>query len=98
MDEIQSLMHGFNVALSPTNIARLDLAFKPSKGLKKFGATGDFEAAGFPALTRALELAERFPEHFESKPGPEWLKDFFDAALKDKGRKPDRSESVAEHA
>lgn len=84
--------------LSPTNIERLDLAFKPSKGLQKLGSTGDLEAAGFPVLSRALELAQRFPEHFESKPGPEWLKDFFDAALKDADQEPERSESAAEHA
>ena len=85
-------------ALSPTNIARVDLALKPSKGLQKLGSTGDFDALGFPVLSRALELAERFPEHFDSKPGPEWLKDFFDAALKGNDREPERSESAAEHA
>ena len=84
--------------LSPTNIARVEFPLKPSKALQKLGSMGDFDGIGFPVLSRALELAERFPERFESKPGPEWLKDFFDEALKDKEPAKERSESASDHA
>jgi len=29
-------------------------------------------------LILALELAEKYPENFPKKPGPEWMTDFFD--------------------
>jgi Fe-S-cluster containining protein len=84
--------------LSPTNIARVEFPLKPSKALQKLGSMGDFDEIGFPVLSRALELAERFPEHFDLKPGPEWLKDFFDEALKDEKPTAERSESASDHA
>lgn len=87
--------------LSPTNIRRVELAMKPSKTLQRLGSKGDMDAIGFPVLSRALELAERFPERFDEKPGPEWLREFFDTAL---GREPveetpeGRSETAGNHA
>jgi Fe-S-cluster containining protein len=84
--------------LSPTNIDRVEFALKPSKALQRLGSKGDFDAFGFPVLSRALELAELHPDHFDAKPGPEWLKEFFDEALKDKDRRQERSETAAEHA
>ena len=84
--------------LSPTNIARVEFALKPSKALQRLGSKGDFDSVGFPVLSRALELAERFPEHFEARPGTTWLKDFFDEALKDVDRQTERSETAVDHA
>lgn len=84
--------------LSPHKIRRLELAMKPSKGLQRLGSKGDLDPIGFPVLSRALELAERFPERFDAKPGQEWLKDFFDMALKETENEGERSEPASNYA
>lgn len=55
----------------------LNLWIKPSKALTRLGSDERLESIGFPVLTRALEVAEMFPESFQKKTGPEWMKDFF---------------------
>ncbi|MCV4732409.1 hypothetical protein OFB80_31450, partial [Escherichia coli] len=63
---------------SPQGIRVVDLLIKPSRALRKLGSRGKMAAEGFPILTRALELAAKYPEDFEEKTGPEWMKEFFE--------------------
>lgn len=56
-------------------IKMVDLFVHPSKIARYVGATGTF--TGFIPLILALELAEKYPEHFEEKTGERWLADFF---------------------
>ena len=88
--------------LAGDKIRRVEMVLKPSKALARFGSKGDLDATGFPVLTRALELAERFPERFDKKPGTEWLREFFDAALPGEGRDEsepgERSETAGKYA
>lgn len=60
----------------PLNIKPVDLAVKPTRGLAALSSKEGSIAGGSAVLSRALELAEEFPEHFEMKPGPDWVKDF----------------------
>lgn len=53
------------------------LLIKPSRAMRKLGTTGRLDRFGFLTLVRALDLAEKVSEDFGSKPGPEWVKDFF---------------------
>ncbi|MGD9629307.1 MAG: YkgJ family cysteine cluster protein [Pyrinomonadaceae bacterium] len=62
---------------TPESIDGVELLIKPSKALKRLNRNKGIESHGMPILTRALELAEMYPENFESKPGPEWVKDLF---------------------
>lgn len=78
---------------SPTNIRRVELAMKPSKTLQRLGSRGDMDAIGFPVLSRALDLAERFPDRLDEKPGTQWLREFFDKALPDD----ERAETAPNH-
>lgn len=63
---------------TPEGIRLVDLLIKPSRALRRLGSRGKMSAEGFPILTRALELAEKYPESFEEKSGPEWMKEFFE--------------------
>ncbi|MER3430655.1 MAG: YkgJ family cysteine cluster protein [Blastocatellia bacterium] len=63
---------------TPNSIRIVDLLIKPSRALRRLGSRGKLSAEGFPILTRALELAENYPEDFEEKSGPEWMKEFFE--------------------
>jgi Fe-S-cluster containining protein len=62
---------------APNTVQPIDLLIKPSRALAKLGTTDHIESIGFPVLTRALEVAEMYPEKFEEKTGPDWMKDFF---------------------
>jgi Fe-S-cluster containining protein len=76
--------------LSPVKVRTVSHLIQPSKSVNKLGATGQMDNIGFPVLIRALELAERFPENFAEKTGPEWMKDFF--AELSQGEIPDGTE------
>lgn len=58
-------------------IKPVKLLIKPSKALTRLGSDERLASIGFPVLTRALEVAEMYPEKFDEKSGPDWMKDFF---------------------
>lgn len=55
----------------------IDLLIKPSRSMRKLGATNKLDDAGLLTLIRALELAERTPETFAEKSGQDWMADYF---------------------
>jgi len=59
------------------NMQMVPLALKPSRTVVRFGNTGRLKDEGILLLVRALELAERYPEEFSERTGPEWMADFF---------------------
>jgi Fe-S-cluster containining protein len=63
---------------SATSIKRVEIPIKPSKTVGQLGQTGRMNKEGPLLLILALELAEKYPENFPKKPGPEWMTDFFD--------------------
>jgi Fe-S-cluster containining protein len=82
----------------PAGIRRVELGLKPSKALSKLGADAAGDEIGPLILSRALEIAGRFPDRFEERPGPEWLKEFLDEALDNKEPAAERYETAADHA
>lgn len=86
---------------TPANIKMVELAIKPSRGLKNLGSENTLSPIGFPVLSRALEIAEAYPDKFEIKPGPAWVKDFFDELMSSSGGRDtssERAESAPESA
>lgn len=69
--------------LSPKTIKGVELLLKPSLALKDVARSANYEHYGVPILSRALELAEKYPESFEEKTGPEWMREFFTKLSKD---------------
>ena len=67
------------------NINMVPLPIKPSRTVEQLGRTGRMKDEGFLLLVRALELAEKYPENFPEKSGPEWVDDFF-SKLTENGR------------
>lgn len=59
------------------SVRRLELPIKPSNAAAKIGGMRITPIEGRPMLIRALELAEKYPESFEEKPGERWMAEFF---------------------
>ncbi len=60
------------------DIDRINLFLSPSKTVQHMGVSGKMQDVGFVPLIRALELAERFPESFESRRPELWVDEFFE--------------------
>jgi Fe-S-cluster containining protein len=75
----------------------VDLLIKPSKSVRRVGATGKLHSAGYLTLIRALDLAESVPEQFAEKTGEQWMSDFFSdlssSKIPEKGIEPPRPSS-----
>ncbi|CAN5782160.1 hypothetical protein BH24ACI3_BH24ACI3_10840 [soil metagenome] len=61
----------------PETVTRIPIAITPSKALKNIGTTGAFAQLGLLPMIRALDLADKTPEHFVEKTGERWVADFF---------------------
>jgi Fe-S-cluster containining protein len=62
---------------SADTIDRVPIPIKPSNTVEQLARTGRMKAEEPIMLVMALELAEKYPEAFPEKPGPEWMTDFF---------------------
>ncbi len=60
-----------------TSVNRIPIALYPSKTLINVGTTGAFAHLGLLPMIRALDLADKTPEHFVEKTGERWVADFF---------------------
>lgn len=62
---------------SPETVKVVELILKPSTALQGIARSPNYQKYGLPILTRALEMAQTYPENSVEKPGPEWMRDFF---------------------
>ncbi|HTK38311.1 MAG TPA: YkgJ family cysteine cluster protein [Pyrinomonadaceae bacterium] len=63
-------------------VKKVPLLIRPSRSLPHLGATGSLSGIGVLPLIRALEVAEKIPEHFQEKTGDKWMADFFAHLMK----------------
>ncbi len=59
-------------------INRIGMTFRPSVTVQHMERREEFSKLGFLPLIRALELAEKYPENFEEKPGAQWAAEFLE--------------------
>ena len=61
---------------SPETVRLLKLPVNPSRSLAGFGGAADSGKGAMVIMIRALDLAQRFPDGFPERTGPEWMQDF----------------------
>jgi len=62
---------------TPKNIEKMPIAVHASRALGVLSKTSNPREPASLLLIRALEFADKFPEKFDERPGPEWADDFF---------------------
>lgn len=67
------------------SIDLVPLMMKPSTTMSHIMRSGNYDGIGMIPLIRALELAEKFPDNYPEKTGPQWTAEFFNDLGKSSG-------------